>query len=123
MKFCPLLDRSPDRGRLEKDYQSGRRIGVLSLGEQSLFFRRMMKVWYIDYADVTRYFRRVQLVPAKLCCGKGDFQIENLVICGDGRELAMVQLPGLRAAEETMKELKIRIPHAKVGKPEEGEAI
>lgn len=123
MKFSPLLASPSPMDRLDEDYRSGRRIGVLCVGERALFFRRMTKIWYIPYADITRCFRRVQLVPAKLCCGKGDFQIENLVICHDGKELAMVQLPGQRAAELLMEDLKSRMPHARFGKPEEGEAL
>ncbi len=123
MKFRPLLAAPSPTDRLDEDYRTGHPIGVLRLGERALFFRRMAKVWYIPYADVTRCFRRVQLVPARLCCGKGDLQVENLVICHDGEEIAMVQLPGTRAAEALMQELREKIPGARFGKPEEGEAL
>ena len=68
-------------------------------------------------------FRRVLAVPAKLCCGKGDFEIENLVICGENdQELAQVQLPGRKAAQILMEELKNRVPEAEFGRPPEAAA-
>jgi hypothetical protein len=56
-------------------------------------------------------------VPAKLCCGKGDLEVENLVICGDKGELAQIQLPGTRAAKVLMEELENLIPEAEFGRP------
>ena len=52
------------------------------------------------------------LVPAKLCCGKGELAVENLIICDEARELASVSLPGTRAAKALMEELQQRIPDA-----------
>ena len=71
-------------------------------------------VWFI----VHRAFRRVQLIQTKMCCGRGDLQIENLVLCGRGeKELAQVQLPGARAGEIMMEELAARGSHIQIGKP------
>ncbi len=73
--------------------------------------------YYIPYRDVRRCFRRVELIPAKMCCGKGSFELENLVVCGEAGELIQVQLPGTKAAKLLMEELQERIPEAEFGKP------
>lgn len=118
MKFYPLTAPSEEKEKLKAEYKSGREIGKVSLGETWFFFRSMGKVFYIPYADIHRYFRRVMLVPAKLCCGKGDFEVENLVICSEtGEELAQIQLPGARAGKVLLECLEQLAPHAAVGRP------
>jgi hypothetical protein len=104
---------------LDTEYKEGREIGPVTLGETCLFFKVKRKINYIPYGDITRAFRRVQLVGMKMCCGKGDLEVENLVICGAGdKELAMIQLPGARAGVIMLEELERRIPGIKIGKPE-----
>ena len=116
MKFYPLSNElSADV--LAAGYQAGREIGKVRLGEQCLYFREKLKVYYIPYADMTRVFRRVMLIPATMCCGKGDFEVENIVICTAEGEKAQVQLPGERAGKIMLEELARLAPHAEVGKP------
>lgn len=117
MRFLPLASEIENAGELASEYKTAREIGKVRLGELRLFLRRSMKVYYIPYRDVRRCFRRVQLIPAKMCCGRGDFEVENLVVCGDAGELIQVQLPGTRAAKLLMEELEERIPEAEFGKP------
>lgn len=101
-----------DSQALEDDYKTARQIGVLRIGEESLFFRSGLKKYYMPYRSISRAFRRVIAVPAKLCCGSGDFEIENLVIASGETELAQIQLPGARAADEVMRVLKEKLPDA-----------
>ena len=118
MKFESLTSPAADVSALQEEYKQAREIGKLRLGQQHLYFRTGLKSYYLPYQDITRYFRRVMQVPAKLCCGKGDFEIEHLVICGEGdRELAQIQLPGRRAAQILMDELKLLVPEAEIGCP------
>jgi hypothetical protein len=119
MKFYPLEENQPqtETKQLESEYTAAREIGKIRLGEQRLYFRSGRKIYYIPYTNVRRCFRRVMLVPAKLCCGKGDLEVENLVLCGDSGELAQIQLPGTRAAKILMEELKALIPEAEFGRP------
>lgn len=111
-KFNPLKTAADASVDLKAEYETGREIGVVRLGESRLFFRKGRKIYYIAYPEISRCFRRVMLVTSKLCCGRGDLQVENLVICDDTQELAMVQLPGTRAAEMLLEELKQLAPHA-----------
>ena len=118
MKFYPLASEAEDTSGLASEYRAAREIGRVRLGELRLFLRAGLKTYYIPYRDVRRCFRRVQLVAARMCCGRGNLEIENLVICGDGDvELMQVQLPGSRAAKLLMEELEARIPEAEFGKP------
>lgn len=112
MKFYAMTEQTTDQTELVSEYKGAREIGVLRLGENILFFRKMRKVYYIPYSVITRCFRRVLLVPAKMCCGKGDLPVEYLVVCTEQGELAQIQLPGTRAAKIMMEDLKTRIPHA-----------
>lgn len=112
MKFYPLTAPAQDADVVSSEYRSAREIGVIRLGERHLYFRKSRKVYYIPYQDIRRCFRRVMAVPMQLCCGKGNLEVENLVIWGAEGELAQIQLPGARAAKILMEELKERIPDA-----------
>ena len=118
MKFNPLTATVAADAALNAEYNAGRAIGNVQLGAQYLFFKVKRKVSYVPYADITRAFRRVQLVGMKMCCGKGDLEVENLVICGaEDKELAMIQLPGARAGVIMLEELEKRVPGIQIGKP------
>ena len=118
MKFYPLTASQSDEHQLDGEYKVARQMGKLRLGELHLYFKSGLKIYYIPYRDVHRCFRRVESVPAKLCCGNGEFIIENLVICGENdAELAQIQLPGTKAAKLLMDELEQRIPEAEFGRP------
>ena len=60
-------------------------------------------------------------VNLKMCCGKGEMQVENLVIGDSEKELAVIQLPGTRAAQELMKEMKERVPDCSFTAPKRDE--
>lgn len=112
MRFYSLTNDACDSTLLEPDYKSAREIGKLRLGSDGLFVKSGFRVYYIPYGRIKRCFRRVMMVPAKLCCGKGELAVENLIICDEAKELASVSLPGTRAAKALMEELKQRIPGA-----------
>ena len=117
MKFYPLIAAEINAAELLAEYNAGRAIGNVQLGQQTLFFKEKRKIHYIPYADITRAFRRVMLVQTKMCCGKGNLEVENLVICGEAGELAQIQLPGARAGVILLEELAKRAPHIQIGRP------
>ncbi|MBQ9827808.1 MAG: hypothetical protein IJM62_03910 [Lachnospiraceae bacterium] len=111
MRFHPLTTDSTDKSILDGEYKNGHVIGIIRIGENYLFFKSKLKTYYIAYKDITRFFRRVLLVPAKLCCGRGDLHVESLVICGENEtELAQIQVPGDKAAKALIAELKEKMP-------------
>lgn len=117
MRLYALSTRIADMGILQTEYKNARQIGVLRIGESCLYVKRGFRVYYIPYNDISRCFRRVMLVPAKLCCGKGEIPVENLVICTKEGELAQVQLPGTKAAKALMEALKEKMPEAEFAPP------
>ena len=120
MKFYPVASELAAEV-LHAGYKEGREIGKTRLGAKALYFRDKLKVYYIPYAEMTRVFRRVELIPATMCCGKGDFEVENMVIWTAEGEKAQIQLPGERAGKILLEELARRAPHAEVGKPDDAE--
>lgn len=118
MKFYPLTVTIDNIDVLQTEYKDAQEIGKLRLGTGHLYFRSARKTYYIPYTDIYRYFRRVMLVPAKLCCGKGDFAVEHLVICDEEKELAQIQIPGAHAAKVLMERMCVLAPDAIVGKPD-----
>ena len=117
MRFEPLTSSTKDQSAVREEYDRARKFGKLRLGESCLFFKKGLKAYYIPYGEISRYFRRVMMVPAKLCCGRGDFKIESFVICGEAGELAQIQLPGERAAKAIMDCMAQLAPDAAVGRP------
>lgn len=117
MKFYPLKTAEANTESLQTEYRNAREIGKLRLGVERLYFRAARKIFYIPYTDIYRYFRRVMLVPAKLCCGKGDLAVEHFVICDHDSELAQIQLPGSHAAKVLMDRMGELAPDAIAGSP------
>ena len=119
MKFYSVSTREQiedEAEMLAEEYRQARAIGAVRAGAAHLFFRARTKVYAVPFTEIRRCYRRVMLVPAGLCCGKGELQVEHLVIEGDSGELAQVQLPGTRAAKGLLEELKVRMPDCQFGK-------
>ena len=121
MKFYDPKTRERSTGTVEEEYRSAREIGAVRIGTKNLFFRAGLKHYCIPYGEIRRCFRRVNSVPAKMCCGKGELQIESLVIADDAGEIAQVTLPGSKAARELMSELKSKMPGADFSAPKRDE--
>lgn len=118
MKFYPLAAAN-DEAAMKAEYNGGRAIGNVRLGTQTLFFKEKRKIYYINYGEISRCFRRVMLIQTKMCCGKGNLEVENLVICGGNGELAQIQLPGERAGKILLEEIARLAPHVQIGRPKE----
>lgn len=117
MKFYKVTNEDASNSELEVEYKASREIGSIRIGETHLFFKRRLKVYYIPYQDIKRCYRRVLMVPAQVCCGKGEIAIENLVICDDNQELCELQLPGTKAAKILVEELKKLMPDTDFSAP------
>ena len=119
MKFYSVTCEHNNAAALQAEYASGRVIGNVHLGAEFLFFKEKRKVYYIPYADMTRCFRRVLLVQTKMCCGKGNLEVENLVVCSEKGEAAQIQLPGERAGKILLEEIVKIAPHVQIGRAKE----
>lgn len=121
MKFSPLKSAAAEPGLLAAEYRSARRIDVFRLGERHLFFRKQMKVYYISFAEIDRFFRRVLMVPMRVSCCGGEMSVEHLVLCSGGEELAVILLRDPRMAQPVMDALRECAPHAECIKPPSGD--
>ena len=119
MKFYPIATVNSNEAAMQTEYAAGRAIGNVRLGSETMYFKDKRKVYYVPYADITRCFRRVMLVQTKMCCGKGNLEVENIVICGEKGELAQIQLPGERAGKILLQEIARLAPHVQIGRPKE----
>ena len=118
MKFTDLRDKSRHSSKeLNDEYRSSHSYGVTMIGDQHLFVRKGLSVYFIAYEDAERIFRRVRRVQAMMCCDNGELEIEYLVIMADGRELIEVQLPGQKAARMIMDELKTLVTGVEFSAP------
>ncbi|MCQ2593128.1 MAG: hypothetical protein MJ188_10145 [Treponema sp.] len=118
MKFISVED-STETSSLAQEYKGAREIGVVRLGETCLFFKKLFRIYFIPYKCLSRAYRRVLLVPAKMCCGSGDLPVENLVIHNSkDEEVAVVSMPGAKAAVILLEELKVKSPETVTVCPE-----
>ena len=112
MKLTPLSKNETGSAPETAEWEAAHEIGSLRIGSSHLFFKKRLTVYYISYDLITRLYRRVEMVGMKMCCGKGNMAFESLVICEGETELAVVHLPGTKAAKLAMEELKEKAPHA-----------
>lgn len=110
MFFHPLKSSNLTGKELRPEYKAAKSYGVIRLGSTCFFFRRGVKIYYITYKEIVRYFRRVMLIPTGT--KRGDMRLETLIICDEKGELAQIQIPGVNAAKDLMDEMKSKAPHA-----------
>lgn len=72
---------SPDNEKLAQEFKTAHTVGVVSVGETCLFVKKGLKHYFIPYTHLSRAFRRVMLVPAKMCCATGELEVESVVLC------------------------------------------
>ena len=112
MTIINALSREKMGEEAAREFKEARTMGKVRLGKAHLFFRTGLKVFAVPFDRITRCFRRVLLVPMKVCCGRGELQVEHLVIHTEEGEVAQIQLPDTRVAKKLMEELKKIIPGA-----------
>ena len=117
MKYYSVTGEVLFDAALGGEYRAARAFGVVRVGGAHLFFRAGMRTYAMPYGDIRRCYRRVMQVQMRLCCGRGNLDVEHLVIEGEAGEVAQIQLPGTRAARELMELLKQRMPEAEFVPP------
>ena len=117
MKYCPLKTEEPDVSALAAEYREAKKLDVFRLGEEHLFFRKKMSIYYLAYGELDRFFRRVLMVPMHVSCCAGEMAVEHIVLCSGGEELAVLLLADPRMAVPVMEALQQRAPHAERVKP------
>ncbi|MBQ0052026.1 MAG: hypothetical protein KBT11_08180 [Treponema sp.] len=115
MCHIPLTQTPADDSILTEDLKSAHEIGSVCLGSKFLFFKKLLKTQYIAYSEIYRAFRRVKSVDMKLCCGKGELQLEYFVVCNKKEEIAEFPLPDNKSAEMFLAEFQAKSPETKIG--------
>ena len=117
MKFYPLQkDAASDAAVLEQEYAAGEDFTPARLGAANFFFKSGRNVYYIPCDAVTRCFRRVELVNARMgCCNQG-IPMESIVICGaEEQELAQIRVGSERMSKALLEALGERCKNAQIG--------
>ena len=57
MRFFALTSVTAEKNVLSAEYKSGRKIGIVTVGDTCLFFKRRLRVYYIPYTEIHRCFR------------------------------------------------------------------
>ena len=129
MKFIALQKNAhaADKTALEQEYAAGEDFAPAKLGAERFFFKVGRKVYYLPLRAITRVFRRVELVNARMgCCNQG-LPMESVVICGEGeQELAQIRLGSERMGKALLAALEQACPNAQSGyvrDPEQTSAI
>lgn len=115
MKYISLTE-EVSQDCIEKDLSKAHSIGKVYLGNEILFYKKGFKYFYIPLSNVYRAFRRIKAVSTSLCCGKGEIQLQFLVLCSKKDELAEFDLPDERSAIKLLEELQQKAPKIKIGK-------
>ncbi len=123
MKFFTVAGEGISDVMLENEYMNSRSIGKLKIGDAHLFFRSGFKTYTLAGKDLERVYRRVMLVPARMCCGRGELAVEHIVLETGGSVAAQIQMPGERAAKAALEAIKAIAPDAQYRCPsgKEGE--
>ena len=118
MKFIALQPETEaaDKTALEQEYEHAEEFAPARIGDTRFFFKVGRKVWYLPLASITRVFRRVELVNARMgCCNQG-LPMESVVVCGEGeKELAQIRLASERMGVALLDALKTACPGAQFG--------
>lgn len=116
MKFIPVIENQiMSDEELKQELNDSVILGKVRFGKSCILYKKMFQTLYIKYESIHRAFRRIKAVPLKMCCGRGELQLEYLVLCDKKGELAEFDLPDKKAAEAAIAELTARNPEIKIG--------
>ncbi|MCR5399514.1 MAG: hypothetical protein K6E68_08300 [Lachnospiraceae bacterium] len=113
MRFTPLLAEelnNETKESLKVHCKEGHTIGPVTVSDAYLFIKKGLRTYYIAYVDADKIFRRVRRLHANICCGDGDIEVEYLVIQAGDKELMEITLPGKKAAQMLLNEIKEKAP-------------
>ena len=117
MKYISLLKgAAADDSALSQEYAEAEDFAPAKLGAAHFFFKVGRKVYYLPLAAITRCFRRVELVNARMgCCNQG-LPMESIVVCGaEEQELAQIRFGSERMSKALLAALEQACPQAKFG--------
>lgn len=115
MAFINVTDTVLEDAALQTDYDAAEALYKVRLGAQCVYFPKRLKSAYIPFSELSRAFLRIETTISRVCCGKAEFRTYRLILCGDGRELAAVELDSEEKGKRILAALHARgVP---IGKP------
>ena len=117
MKFECYTTTKLDENVCKEDFAAADGMNSIYFGNQAVYLKKLMKIVYIPYADIDRIFRRVLQVPVKMCCGKGDLEVQYLVLMKEDQQILELQVPSKSGAVMLFEEAKRRAPQLQFNRP------
>ena len=118
MKYTPVLasEQPVDAAELKAEYAAAEDFTPARLGQKHLFFRTGLRMGYLPLSAITRVFRRVEFIGARVGCCENGIPMESVVLCGEGeRELVQIRLQSERMSTALLDALAQACPSAQVG--------
>lgn len=103
---------------LKQSLKNGHTIGAVTVSKERIFVKKGLGYYHIAYDEAQKIFRRVRSLHANICCGDGDIEVEYLVIMANDTELMEITLPGKKAAQMLIEELRAVAPSLDIMAPD-----
>ena len=105
------LGESRETEAVKAEIKAGERLGPVVLGDTDFIFKAGFTKYYIPYSEIKRLFRRVKVLPIKnKKTGENSLQVEYVVLMNREKELAEIQLPGKKTAEDILLKVSEKNP-------------
>lgn len=118
MKFQPALPSFTvsDPEALKTEYAAAEDFAPARIGTRHLFFKSGFRTCYLPLNQITRVFRRVEIVNARMGCCNNGLPMESVVLCGEGeRELVQIRTQTERMSKALLAALEAACPQAESG--------
>ena len=110
--------RKKEDAHADQEFAQASQYGKVKIGKDLIFWKKGLKWNVTDLDGVTRAFRRIEAVDAKMCCGNVNFDVQKLVLVRkDGEELELLIGEGtVREADALYQRLQESRPEITYGK-------
>lgn len=118
MKFHSALPSysASDVEALKTEYAAAEDFTPARIGTAHLFFKSGFRMCYLPLDQITRVFRRVEIVNARMGCCNNGLPMESIVICGEEeRELVQIRMQTERMSKALLAALEKACPNAESG--------
>ena len=118
MKFYSALTKEPsaDSAALKAEYAAAEDFTPARIGTEHFFFKSGLRTCFLPLSEITRVFRRVEIVNAVVGCCNNGMPMESIVLCGaEEKELVQIRLQTERMAKALLKGLEDACPNAAIG--------
>lgn len=118
MKFYSVLTKEPaaNTEAMKAEYAAAEDFTPARIGTTNFFFKSGLRTCYMPLDQITRVFRRVEIVNAVVGCCNNGMPMESIIICGENeREVVQIRMQTERIAKALLKALEQACPNAASG--------